>query len=647
MSKELSQYNGRIAKIEGPARSGKTEILVQRCARLLEQGVDPASILVVASSQLACDRFRQRLKDALSTEYQERSSGVIVSRALDVCVSILDTPTARNVTERSPRILNESEYLFFVEDLKTLGLKNQRLHNMLLFFYAQWSEFADEKGWIIPGEETTVLDHAHALLDGYGAMLRYEAPYLCGNLLLSDAGSSLAKQYDYVFCDDFQNLSRAEQTCMCLCTRNQLLVCGNTVQTTNVNSDYPHPQGFERFERLRKNVDVFTLTEQYGIDQALQFGEALCDNKEEPSFPTQARADLDSHAAFLAWNTPENELNGTGNLVKALGETSPDINPCDTIIAVPNKRWGRLVQAALGNQALSTSAAGLFPRIEGNPRTRGRHDSLTAYIKLNLVAHPCDPIAWRAWTGLDDALTNSEIWKRIHAKAQEEGQSLYETLKSFVEHEAASASELPKLSALKDSWTSGQHVISSCSSLTGSELVDALGLRTLPVFEDVLRALTGTEDAPSLFKLVHKTLANPCFPEDKSLVHLALYENLCGLDYPCVIMPAMVDGMIPFRDAFDDAKSDEEQKVVLEKDRKRLYSCISKGTKFLFCSAFSQTDIETAERTKMKVARIISDKGKRVARLNRSIFFENAKVTADNFIQGADLNFEDFFKHNK
>ena len=195
-------------------------------------------------------------------------------RAIEVCASILDEPPAREATGRRPRILVDGEYQFFLEDMKTLGQKNRRLSGMLSFFFAQWSAFEDEEAWL-RGEERAVLKHARTVLRQYGAMLRHEAPYLCGKLLSSKAGRPLAQRYDYVLCDDFQNLSRAEQVCLCLCARTQVVVCGNADQATHVNTDYPCPEGFEKFDRVRRGVDAFSLDGAFGIAQAVAFGEAL------------------------------------------------------------------------------------------------------------------------------------------------------------------------------------------------------------------------------------------------------------------------------------------------------------------------------------------------------------------------------------
>ena len=146
---------------------------------------------------------------------------------------------------------------------------------MLSFFFAQWSAFEDEEAWLRGEGASRAEARAHCVCAQYGAMLRHEAPYLCGKLLSSKAGRPLAQRYDYVLCDDFQNLSRAEQVCLCLCARTQVVVCGNADQATHVNTDYPCPEGFEKFDRVRRGVDAFSLDGAFGIAQAVAFGEAL------------------------------------------------------------------------------------------------------------------------------------------------------------------------------------------------------------------------------------------------------------------------------------------------------------------------------------------------------------------------------------
>ena len=679
MIDELAGYAGRIAKVEGPTRSGKTEVLVRRCARLLEQGVKPSSILVVVSSGFARECFLRRLRCAVAPGLEERAERVAVRRAIEVCASVLDEPPAREATGRRPRILVDGEYQFFLEDMKTLGQKNRRLSGMLSFFFAQWSAFEDEEAWL-RGEERAVLKHARTVLRQYGAMLRHEAPYLCGKLLSSKAGRPLAQRYDYVLCDDFQNLSRAEQVCLCLCARTQVVVCGNADQATHVNTDYPCPEGFEKFDRVRRGVDVFSLDGAFGIAQAVAFGEALrmakrlaqeakgasgaerardaegaqgekaAGGAQDAGQCVAGRASqqvdprLSGKALFLEWQTPEDELAGLSTIVEAFCAGDASARPGDVVVAVPTRTWGRFAQKALEQAGVRASVAGLGPRLGGDPRREGHHGALTAYVKLCLAAAPDDALAWRAWTGFDNALTNSEVWGILHKRAADEGRSLCSVLEAAVGGEPVLSEAPLKEEALRKAWKAGWEVVERCRELRGEALARAVGMTDEPAFAELLSFAVGNEDAAALRDLVRAYLAAPRFSDDPDVVRIALYENLCGVGCRCLVAPGMVDGLVPCRDAFDDVKSEAERCRALDGDRRRVCSFVAKGARFLVASSFAQADIETAERSGMRVLRIMSAGRGRMALLSRSSFFEEAGDACPVFESGSTEAVEHFFQ---
>ena len=123
MIEAIASFDGRIAKVQGPARSGKTEALVRRCACLVRGGAAPETILVETSSAAAAQAFRRRLRRALGPDLQHAADDVHVRTALETCVAVLDAPAARAATGRVPRLLNDAEYNFFLEDMKTLCAK--------------------------------------------------------------------------------------------------------------------------------------------------------------------------------------------------------------------------------------------------------------------------------------------------------------------------------------------------------------------------------------------------------------------------------------------------------------------------------------------------------------------------------------------
>ncbi len=630
---ELADYEGRIAKVDGPARSGKTEVLVRRCVRLLEQGVDASSILVVASTGLACAAFRERLRRAAGERLLPSAEGVVVRRALDVCAAVLDDPAARALTGRTPRVLNDGEYAFFLEDLKTIGQKSRRLRNMLMFFYAQWSKFEDEAAWLIPGEETVVLERARFILRGSGAMLRHELPYVCGMFLKSEQGRPFAHRYAYVLCDDFQNLSRAEQVCMALCAGKQLIVTGNAAHATKANTDYPCPEGFERFERLRRNVDVFELDGAWGVEAALGVEAAMGD----PAAPRRAVRGTSGTSVFVEWETPEEELAHLPRVVEEVRTAHPDLAFSDFAVAVPNRRWGAYARKALERRGIPTCGTGLGVRLGGDLREPGRHDALTAYVALCLAADPCDVVAWRAWTGFDNAIANSETWGSLYRLAEGRGAGFYATLKEVAEG-SGPCPEVLKVEALRRSWAEGQRVVERCRGLHGAELFCAAGLDGCAPFAGVLAALRGDEDAAGLLGLVRAVLSSPCLPEAADAVRVALYENLCGLECACLVAPGMVDGMVPHRDAYEPSEPDSKRRRIVDEDRTRVRSFIARATRILAVSAFERADIEVAERSKMRVVRVCSVGGRRTALLAPAPFFAQAGDAFPGFEKGSQVD---------
>jgi len=105
---EIAAFDGRIAKITGPVRSGKTEALVRRAAALLSAGVAPDAILLATSTAEAARVARHRLAEALAAAGASDAAALAartnVTCARAVCLAVLDTPEARAATGRTPRV---------------------------------------------------------------------------------------------------------------------------------------------------------------------------------------------------------------------------------------------------------------------------------------------------------------------------------------------------------------------------------------------------------------------------------------------------------------------------------------------------------------------------------------------------------------
>lgn len=631
----LATYEGRIAKVQGPARSGKTQVLIQRCATLLAQGVSPDSILVEVSSTFAAQAFRNRLRQVVGTDLEQAAKQVHIQTALSVCTDVLQTPAARQATKRTPRLLNDAEYNFFLEDMKTLGTPIRRLRSMLNYFYQQMSACAPKSEWALGGEEETTLAHMNRILTLRDAMLVQEAPYLCADFLQSADGEAYRAQYAYVLCDDYQNMSRAEQTCLCLLAQKQLLICGNPNQQQKATSDFPYAQGFIQFDVLRRNVEVFTLTGSFAPEAIRTFTDELfsvgdMDAAFRAQKPAKEASTCKGALDAVKWNTPEDELVGLTKYLRVLMD-APDTHESRTCVLVPNKRWALMAQQALHKRGFLVSGAGGPLSLSGDPRDSSRAKSLLAYTKLNLLAHPHDMVAWRSWCGFDNYLTNSDAWMGLQDFATKQKISLYDALKAV-----AQAPEAPFLKAhvLANRWREGQEFISKNAQRTGFALMRAIGGEGLPEFEAASDMMVGDEDAQALLALESACLSAPTWPDNPHVIHVATYNNLCGTEYDQIFVLAAVDGFIPARDAFEVISTEENRARFMNEERRLFANAVSKATKHAMISFFSKAPLELAERTKMQVVRVRAEEGERIAVVRATSFLSEAGNACPSTLSG-------------
>lgn len=632
MTEFIATYDGRIAKVQGPARSGKTEALVRRCAFLVQQGAAPSSILVEVSGACASQAFRHRLRAALDSSLAQAADAIRVSCALDICTHILASPHAITATGRIPRLLNTAEYNFFLEDMKTLGQPIRRLRAMLDHFYAQWSKLEPKDAWLLSGEEETVYAHLVDTLSHRGAMLPQEAPAICARYLQSPAGAEVRHSFDYVLCDDFQNMSYAEQTCMCLLAGKQIIVCGNPNQTTALHTAYPHAEGFVRFDTTRRGVDVFELETAYGNPAVTAFANALCEHGDmDPTLRANRAEGISSDIISIKWSTPEDEFNGITKYIRILLDAEEDTHGHHTCVLVPNKRWARMLETVLRQRGFTLSTAGACTTLSGDPRVSSRAGALVAYTKLNLLADPHDMVAWRSWCGFDNHLTNSDAWSGLEKFALAHGMTLYGALAQI-----GSTDDEPFLraSTLAQRWKSGQDFIAQNAQRRGFALLRALDADGLAEFEEAARIIEGDEDASTLYRIERACMMDSAFLDDPQALHIATYHTMGGTDYDNVFAVGTVDGFIPRRDAFEVVSTDEERETIMNVERKLFYNGITKAKKRLVISSFSKAALDVAERTKMQVVRVKAEGESRMAIIRPSSFLSEAGDACPGMVGG-------------
>ncbi len=648
----IAECTDRLIKVEGAARAGKTEALIKRAAALINAGQAPESILVVATNAFSAQAFRQRLRRALGKA--DAADRVVIEPALEACVNVLDAPAAREATGRIPRILTDAEYNFFLEDLKTTGEKPRNLRKMLGYFYREMAADTPREEWKTGGAEDTVYGLAVRVLKLRGGMLAQEAPMICSNFLKSEAGETSRAQFAYVLCDDFQNLSHAEQSCVCMLADKQVVVAGNPNETLTARGAHPYTEGFLKFETVRRDVTVFHLEGAYGNPQVIGMADALasCGDMDGAyvagsATPIAAEAAEDGEDGgeeavamptgmqSVKWNTPEDELNGmTKYLRHLLGADSRESRTC---VVVPNRRWAIMAEKMLRRRGFTVSVLGAMGTLAGDPRDSSRARALVAYTKLNLLADPTDMVAWRSWCGFDNALTNSDAWMGLQDYAEAEGKSLYETLEEIGNAGFGAKEPFLRSRALAEKWRAGQDFILKNSGRCGFGLLKAIGAEGVSEFEAVSSQMIGDENAARLFEMERTSVTAPAWPEDPHVLHISTMQNLAGCEYDNLFVLGCVDGFYPQRNAFEVISTEEDRERIMNCERRDFMGGIAKAKQLLVLSHFSKSELELAERSKMQVVRVKSEGGKRMAIVRPTCFLTEAGDAAPTTIGGQAL----------
>lgn len=640
MFEAIAICNERQVKIAGAPQTGKTEALLRRCTALLANNVAPEAILIEATSTQGALYLCERLSALVGADLAQR---VTITTAQDACLHVLDLSVARAFTGRNPRVLAPFEYNFFLEDLKTLGHPVRALRKMLTHFRRELAEGVPVSEVALPGTEKETWDVAQRLLNFEGGMLSEEVASLCIEVLKDAACRAEVQSFEYVLCDDFQNLSHAQQTALCLMASKQVVVAGNVGQTVSLATDFPHPDGFRDFDALRHGVQCFTLEAAFGNVSADQFCNAILahDSASAPA-PTAYKGATDN-LQYIKWNTPEEELDGLCKYAFYALETSDEsqsipLRESDLCFVVPNKHWARMFEAMLAKRGFTTSTLGFDP-IAGDPRENSRNQVLRAYTLMNLIAHPQDGVAWRTWCGYGNYLTNSDAWSHLMEYAYAANLTLLDALASLPAQVSEDGnSPFLRAGVLAQAWNEGQELIARFANRRGYALLKAVDADTLPAFAPVARTIMGEETAEEIFAAFHTLIFAPTYASDPHAIHVCSYAAVVGCAHKWVIAPGCVNGFMPHRDAFEAVSTEEARTDVMNRDRRLFANALATSTNKLTISTFSRSSLELAEGTKMQVNRVRSDaNGNRTALVSPTCFITEAGAFAPSTDSGQAL----------
>lgn len=628
------------ALIEGGVGCGKTAALIARVATFLEDGAAPEDMLVLAATPDAARVLGARLTEAAG----ERGAAIEVTCAREVALGLLASEEGRAFSGRAGRLVTPLELGFIMEDMKTSGLKQRRLREMLKFFYRNWTELAggadDDDRWLIPGEEADT----HALLKDVlrftGGILEPEAAAMAVRFLLARPDALADVQRAHVLVDDYQMHSRASQHLANLLARDSITVAADPTAVVEVFDSYPYGEGIGEFTQANEGCERIVLETSHACPAAARAANHLRTSLDAGAAPSDTETEGASFTALEAAD-PAAEMAAVADAVQVALEAGT--NPSSIYILAFHPAWERRIARALEARGIAAALPIRGRVAAGDYRDLDRCAPAQLLTALALVADPTDALAWRAWCGFGDYLANSAAFADMRAEGETQGKGLVAMLEKVAVAAPEEGFPGTGIGRILDAYRAGRALVERLQGLEGNELIGALADALDLSAEECERtmqlasALTAPEpsvnapcDARAMIARARQRMNAPVFETTEDHVLIGDSAHLTGLSPATLVLSGFVNGFFPTRDFFDaTVTTPDKQKLVRATDTRRLYAAAGKATQRLAASWFTSIGLVEAETLKLEIGRVKLRRGERIAVTAPSIYLADIDPGAE------------------
>lgn len=595
--------NTPIRVVAGPG-TGKTFALKKRIARLLENGVDPESILVVTFSRTAASDLENEIESINIPGVQNLHIGTLHS----ICLSILNKSAVIRIIGRNSRILFDFEKRFLLEDLgemaipdcdETFYARKKRLHA----FEAAWAREQDqEPGWPSSNCDKHFQTILNEWLIFHQAMLVDEFIPLTLRYLRDNPGSIELRRYQYVLVDEYQDLNKGEQHLIdFLATNAKLLIVGDEDQSIYESFRYAHPEGISRFHLLHPTTKDIPLIECRRCPKSvvsiannlISNNIRRCQHSLEP-FIGNAQGEIH----IVQWNDLQNEVDGLAEYINHQ-ISNGYFDPSKTIILSPRKYIGYRIRDALRQKGCSAYSFFLEELVEGNPKRLDESLAQQRFTLLNLLVNPQDSVSLRLWLGFGSSNLRVKEYCRLRDYCGISNLTTWEALEMIVNGEL----HLPLVTNSVNRYLILKEELEKLNKLSTQEVFDSLFPEGEIWAEPFRQIIETTENeinsTADILRRLQLNLYQPEIPQNGDYVRIMSLYKSKGLNADHVIVMGCIEGILPQHP--DSNISFEEQRRFAEEQRRLFYVAITRAKKTLVLSSVLQLPRNLAHRMRATI----------------------------------------------
>lgn len=583
------QHTGSHARLLAGPGTGKTFTITQRGLYLIEdQGVDPASILVLTFTRAAAAELRRRIRDSLGEGVDMPRVSTLHSFALR---QLLQNSGHLMRLPRPLRIANDWEERYIIqEDLKgildyDLDQVRERFHDLS----SDWRNLdADDEAWEDTFPDARFLGAWRQHRSTYGYTLRSELVYqLKKGLEQGGRGFELESGFTHLLVDEYQDLNACDLAVIQSLRDRGIEVFGAGDDDQSIygfrNAD---PAGIRRFPRDFDPCTDLSLETCMRCGRSIvrisQFVASLDPDREEKELRPLKDAD-EGEVHLLRFPTNDREAQGVAHICHGLIHER-GYDPSDILILVrsdfQNAFSTPLADALMGLDVPIAVSAGQTPLETASGQlllsylnlAKDPEDSLALRSALQIPSNGVGPatISTIYDLALDESIRFEEAARRIHddpdlvARGAVIAQVMDEISGTLQDH----GPDFEALDAESDPADLVYCVRTIASDLDGgddadlNEAVDTIERIVLDTQASTLEALLGSLSA---------SLGSFEQAFDENAVNIMTMHQAKGLTAKAVIIIAAEEELLPGDATGDDA----------EDERRLLYVSLTRAKTFL------------------------------------------------------------------
>jgi DNA helicase-2/ATP-dependent DNA helicase PcrA len=584
---------GPILVLAG-AGSGKTRVLTYRFAYLIAQGVDPRKIIALTFTNKAAREMAKRIRDLTGISPHR----LFISTFHSACASILRESSHRKNftiydTEDSIRVIKEV--------LKEKGLQEQYFNPDSLL-----SRFSRAKDRLISPDELKGLadgyymDIVAELYHLYQDKLRKNNALDFGDLLfdavkLLQQSRDILKKYQdrfrHILVDEYQDTNYAQFVFLKLLSENHkdIFVVGDEDQSIYGwrGADI---RNIQNFEKEFAGTQVLRLERNYRSTQNILQGatELINNNKRRYKKTLWTKREKGRRVEHYLLGDEYKEAEFVIKKIVEMHDNEEMPYSSFAIFYRVNAQ-SRVIEETLRQYNIPYT-------IIGGINFYGRREVKDLLAYLRVIVNPQDSISLRRIINVPKRGIGQITMDRIEEFAKVEGISLYEALRDvksldFVQKRVAKRIE--EFMAMLDSFSALK------SSLSVSEVLERVIHET-----KFLDELHGEADRlENVQELINATIDFENYTGERSLIGFLYHTSLLtsddidtepekvscltlhsskGLEFPCVFMVGMEEGLLPHRNCTTEEDIEEERRLCYvgmtrSKDRLILTSAHTRG----------------------------------------------------------------------